>query len=103
MTSGPQDHPRTALELLFGTGHDTPESLARQLLPADADGDFGRALEKLPGATREAAAREVTAAAAGLLSVDLTGALAAGGASIMTSSPLRNAPSPHPAASSWWT
>ena len=78
MTSAPQDHPHTALELLFGTGNDTPESLARQLLPADANGDLGRALQNLPGATREAAAREVTAAAAGLLNVDLTGALAAG-------------------------
>jgi hypothetical protein len=78
MTSAPQDHPQTALELLFGAGNDTPESLARQLLPADANGDFGRALQNLPGATREAAAREVTAAAAGLLNVDLTGALAAG-------------------------
>ena len=78
MTPAPQDHPHTALELLFGTGNDTPESLARQLLPPDADGALGRALQNLPGATREAAAREVTAAAAGLLTVNLTGALAAG-------------------------
>jgi hypothetical protein len=78
MTPAPQDHPHTALELLFGAGNDARESLARQLLPADADGDLGRALENLPGATRKAAAREVTAAAAGLLNVDLTGGLAAG-------------------------
>ena len=103
MTPAPQDHPHTALELLFGTGNDTPESLARQLLPPDADGALGRALQNLPGATREAAAREVTAAAAGLLMSTSPVRLLRGGASTMTSPPRRNAPSPHPAASSWWT
>jgi hypothetical protein len=78
MTPAPQDHPHTALELLFGTGNDTPEALARQLLPTGADGDLGRALEKLPRASREAAAREVTAAAAGLLNVNPIGGLVAG-------------------------
>jgi hypothetical protein len=78
MTSAPQDHPHTVLDLLFGTGDDTPEALARQLLPASTGSDLGRALENLPAATREAAAREVTAAAAGLLNVDPIGGLVAG-------------------------
>jgi hypothetical protein len=78
MTSAVQDHPHTALDLLFGPGNDTPEAMARQLLSAGADGDLGRALENLPRATRDAAVRETTAAAAGLLNVDLFGGLVAG-------------------------
>jgi hypothetical protein len=78
MKSAVQDHPHTALDLLFGPGNDTPEALAHQLLPAGTDGDLGRALENLPRATRDAAVRETTAAAAGLLNVDLFGVLAAG-------------------------
>jgi hypothetical protein len=78
MTSAVQDHPHTALDLLFGPGNDTPEAMARQLLSAGADGDLGHALENLPRATRDAAVRETTAAAAGLLNVDLFGGLVAG-------------------------
>src|SRR5207248_9399803 len=78
LTSAVQDHPHTALDLLFGPGNDTPEAMARQLLSAGADGDLGRALENLPRATRDAAVRETTAAAAGLLNVDLFGGLVAG-------------------------
>ena len=78
MTSAVQDHPHTALDLLFGPGNETPEAMARQLLSAGADGDLGRALENLPRATRDAAVRETTAAAAGLLNVDLFGGLVAG-------------------------
>ena len=78
MTSALQDHPYTALDLLFGPGNDTPQALAGQVLSADANRDLGQALESLPSATREAAAREVTAAAAGLLNIDLIGGLLAG-------------------------
>ena len=78
MTSAVQDHPYTALDLLFGPGNETPEALARQLMSADTYGDLGRALDDLPRATREAAVRETTAAAAGLLNVDLFGGLVAG-------------------------
>jgi hypothetical protein len=78
MTSTVQDHPHTALDLLFGPGNDNPEAMARQLLSAGTDGDLGRALENLPKATRDAAVRETTAAAAGLLNVDLFGGLVAG-------------------------
>jgi hypothetical protein len=78
MTPALQDHPHTALDLLFGPGNDTPEALASQILSADANRDLGQALENLPSATREAAAREVTGAAAGLLNIDLFGGLLAG-------------------------
>jgi hypothetical protein len=78
MTSAPQDHPHTAMDLLFGPGNDTPEALASQILSADANRDLGQALENLSSATRQAAAREVTAAAAGLLNTDLFGGLVAG-------------------------
>src|SRR6266567_6301206 len=78
MTSAQQERPRTALDLLFGPGNDTPEALAHQIVSAGTDGNVGRALENLPRATREAAVREATATAAGLLDVDLIGVLAAG-------------------------
>jgi hypothetical protein len=78
MTSALQERPRTALDLLFGPGNDAPAALARQIVSAGADGNLGRALESLPRATREAAVREATATAAGLLDVDLIGVLVAG-------------------------
>ena len=78
MTPAVQDRPHTALDLLLGPGLETPEDLARQILSASAGVNLGRALENLPKATREAAVREVTTAAAGLLNVDLIGVLAAG-------------------------
>jgi hypothetical protein len=78
MTPAPPDRPNSALDLLFGPGSDTPAALAGQILSADANGDLGRALENLPRATREAAVREATAAAAGFMDVDLIGALVAG-------------------------
>jgi len=70
--------PQTALDLLFGPGGDTPQGLSSQILSADADGSLGRALDNLPGAAREAAIREATAAAAGFMDVDLIGTLVAG-------------------------
>ena len=78
MTPALQERPDTALDLLFGTGNDTPEALASQLLSADTGGDLGRALAELPEVTRKAAVREATAATAGLLNVDLISGLVAG-------------------------
>jgi len=78
MTRAVQDRPSTTLDLLFGPGQDTPTALAHQILSADAGRNLGRALEKLPTATREAAVREATTQAAGLLDVDLIGLLVAG-------------------------
>jgi hypothetical protein len=78
MTPAVQDRPSTTLDLLFSPGEDAPGALARQILPAGAAGDLGRALENLPTVTRQAAIREATTAAAGLLDVDLIGLLVAG-------------------------
>jgi hypothetical protein len=78
MTPAVQDRPSTTLDLLFSPGEDAPGALARQILPAGAGGDLGRALENLPTVTRQAAIREATTAAAGLLDVDLIGLLVAG-------------------------
>jgi len=78
MTPAVQDHSNTTLDLLFGPGEDTSRALAHQILSADAGRNLGRALEKLPTATREAAVREATTQAAGLLDVDLIGLLVAG-------------------------
>jgi hypothetical protein len=78
MTSALQERPHTALDLLFGPGNGAPNALASQLLSADTKGDLGRALAELPEVTRQAAVREATAAAAGLLNVDLIGGLVAG-------------------------
>jgi hypothetical protein len=70
--------PHTALDLLFGPGSDTPRELSSQILSADAEGNLGRALENLPGVTREAAVHEATAAVAAFMDVDPIGALVAG-------------------------
>jgi hypothetical protein len=78
MTSAQQDRQRTALDLLFGPGNNAPAALAQQIASAGTDGDLDRALESLPQATREAAVHEATAAAAGLLDVDLSEVLIAG-------------------------
>lgn len=78
MTSAVQDRPSTTLDLLFGPGEDAPGALAHQILSAGTGGNLGRALESLPTATRQAAVREATTAAAGLLDVDLLGLLVAG-------------------------
>jgi hypothetical protein len=69
--------PRTALEVLFGSGGDNDvESVIRQL--ASNPGSLGRALEGLPKATRDAAVHQVAEATAGLLNVDLMELLADG-------------------------
>lgn len=71
-----QGRPSTTLDLLFGPGQDAPGAMAQQILSAGTD--LRRALEDLPKATREAAIREATTSAAGLLDVDLIGLLVAG-------------------------
>ena len=68
--------PLTALALLNGQGQHVPGLTAHPPLAIEV-GDLG-SLERLPEATREAAAREVRSAAAGLLDVDLIGLLVAG-------------------------
>ncbi|MGO8957424.1 MAG: hypothetical protein ACLQFR_08670 [Streptosporangiaceae bacterium] len=75
MTSAAQPAPHTALAVLFGSDGDAADALARL---ASDPASLGRVLAGLPEATREAAAREVTAAASGLLNVDLIDMLVAG-------------------------
>ena len=69
--------PHTALALLFGPG-DAAEALDHAIVSADAHGNLGRALEHLPAEARTAAVREVAAAAAGLLDVNLADMLITG-------------------------
>ncbi len=78
MTPEVAARPKTALDLLFGENGDPAAPLTRLILSADAGQDLGRALEHAAKSTRAAAAREVTAAAAGLLDVSLVGVLAEG-------------------------
>lgn len=70
--------PRTAAGLLFSPGHDVLGALTRQILSADAAGHLGGALQNLPKATRQAAARQAAVQATGLLDVDLIGVVVAG-------------------------
>ncbi len=69
--------PRTAVALLFGPDLDSPEALGHRILSA-AGGSLASAMAALPEATREAAIRQVTTAAAGLLDVNLADVLVAG-------------------------
>ena len=78
MTPAGHDSPRTATELLFGPGAGAATALTARLLSAEAGASLDQALQDLAPATRQAAAREAAAAAAGLLDIDLTGLLVAG-------------------------
>jgi hypothetical protein len=78
MTPAGPAHPRTAMELIFGAGEGATGALAERILSAGADQNLGRALANLPKVTRDAAVREVTAEAAGLLDVNLADVLVAG-------------------------
>ena len=69
--------PGTALALLFGQEADSQDAIADRIESADPE-NLDRALEGLPKATREAAVREVAAATAGLLNVNLIDMLVAG-------------------------
>jgi hypothetical protein len=70
--------PLTAADVLFGRSADATEALTRQIMSAGRGQNLGQSLKHLPRVTREAAAREAAAAAAGLLKVDLIEVLAAG-------------------------
>jgi hypothetical protein len=78
MTTAAPDGPLTAADLLFGSSAGAPEALARRISSAGRAQSLGRALERLPRVTREAAIREAAAAAAVLLKVDLIDVLVAG-------------------------
>ena len=78
MTTAAPAGPLTAADLLFGSSADAPEALARRINSAGRAQSLGRALERLPRVTREAAIREAAAAAAALLKVDLMDVLVAG-------------------------
>lgn len=67
---------QTILAVLLGT--DAPQVLIQRIVSAAADGNLGRALVNLPEATREVAEREVAAASAGLLNVNLIDMLVGG-------------------------
>src|SRR5712672_3003245 len=73
-----QAHPSTVLNLLFAPGSDPAEALGREILSAGGSGELGHTLADLPKVTREAAVREVSSVAAGLLDIDLIGLLVAG-------------------------
>ncbi|HEX9356356.1 MAG TPA: hypothetical protein VF933_21380 [Streptosporangiaceae bacterium] len=73
-----QAHPETVLDLLFDPGSHPAQALGREILSAGGTGELGHALADLPAVTREAAVREVSQAAAGLLDIDLIGLLVAG-------------------------
>ena len=78
MTPPPQDPPQTVLDLLLTPEEDGPGAVVPGLLSPGATGDLGRVLENVPATLREAAIRETTNAARGLLDVDLTGFLVSG-------------------------
>jgi hypothetical protein len=78
LTTAAPAGPLTAADLLFGSSAGAPEALARQISSAGRTQSLGRALERLPRVTREAAIREAAAAAAVLLKVDLIDVLVAG-------------------------
>jgi hypothetical protein len=76
MTAVPA-RPDTALTLLFGR-ENALDVLSHAVGYTGTSVNLDRALEKLPQATRDAAARELTAATAGLLDINLIDLLAAG-------------------------
>jgi hypothetical protein len=78
MTTAAPDGPLTAADLLFGSSAGAPEALTRRISSAGRAQSLGRALERLPRVTREAAIREAAAAAAVLLKIDLIDVLVAG-------------------------
>jgi hypothetical protein len=78
VTTARPERPLTAADLLFGSSADAPEALARQIVSAGRGQNLGRALERLPRVTRDAAIREAALAAAVLLKIDLVDVLVAG-------------------------
>ena len=78
MTPTLQAHPETVLDVLFDPGSHPAQALGHEILSAGGTGELGHALADLPTVTREAAVREVSRPAAGLLDIDLIGLLVAG-------------------------
>jgi hypothetical protein len=78
MTTAGTERPLTAADLLFGSSEDASQALTREIMSASRAQNLGHALKHLPKVTREAAAREATSAAAGLMKVNLIDVLAAG-------------------------
>jgi len=76
MTPGTQAQPNSALELLLGSVDHVTGLMA--LLSVDSSGELGRSLENLPAEIRGIAGREVSAAAAGLLNINLIDLLVEG-------------------------
>lgn len=76
MTPAGTAPPLTA-QALLAEGPEFPAAIARGLLSIQVAGNLG-GLDRLPAATRAAVGREVTATTAGLLDVNLIGALVAG-------------------------
>lgn len=70
--------PDTVLTLLFGQDEQALDALTHAIVSAGAGGNLDRAMGKLPRAASDAAAREVTAATAGLLNINLIDLLVAG-------------------------
>jgi hypothetical protein len=78
MTTAGEGTTPTALDLLFGPDADAAEILAGEILSPGGDQNLGRALADLSETTRKAAVHEAAVTVAGLLKVDLIGALARG-------------------------
>jgi hypothetical protein len=76
MTTARPDGSLTAADLLFGSTDNAHEALTRHVMSAGRT--MIRALERLPRVTREAAVREASVAAVGLLKVDLMEVLVTG-------------------------
>ena len=74
-TPGPDDV-ITAADLLFGSTENADEAMTRHVMSAGRT--MGRAFERLPRVTREAAVREAAVAAVGLLKMDLMEVLVSG-------------------------
>jgi hypothetical protein len=70
--------PQTAIALLVGAGNDAPAALLPELESSLASGDLGHVMARLPTAARQAGSREISAAVAGLLDVNLADVLVTG-------------------------
>jgi len=70
--------PDTTLTLLFGPDEQILDTLTHAIMSGGADGNLDRAVQKLPEAARDVAAREITAATADLLDINLIDLLIAG-------------------------
>jgi hypothetical protein len=77
VTTSAPDQPDTALTLLFG-GTSSLDALTKAIGNSDVSVNLDHAIQQLPAPTRSAAARELTAATAGLLDVDVVYLLVSG-------------------------